>query len=126
MREKIIKLNQYLVKDKKEHIISGGINTMKCRFADINYDISNIYTSVEKRCREYVVPDAAISDEKIVITKEDIDKGFIIYKNICQYRETDFGSAELKLKIHMLEKNLKRFRRGLIVYLCMIVIKRNW
>ena len=45
---------------------------MKCRFADINYDISNIYPGVEKRCREYVVPDAAISDEKIVITKEDI------------------------------------------------------
>lgn len=73
MRDKIIKLNQYLVKDKKEHIISGGINTMKCRFADINYDISNIYTSVEKRCREYVVPDDAICDEKIVITNEDIE-----------------------------------------------------
>ena len=46
---------------------------MKCRFADINYDISNIYPWVEKRCREYSIPDSSICDERIVITKEDIE-----------------------------------------------------
>ena len=46
---------------------------MKCRFADINYDISNMYDSVEKRCREYLIPDDSACDEKIIITKEDID-----------------------------------------------------
>lgn len=47
-----------------------------------------------------------LKENRPKITKEDIDKGFIIYKNICQYRETDFGSAELKLKIHMNRKQM--------------------
>lgn len=46
---------------------------MKCRFADINYDISNIYDGIEKRCREYSIPDSSVCDEKIVITKKDIE-----------------------------------------------------
>lgn len=45
---------------------------MKCRFADINYDISNTYEGVEKRCLEYSIPSSSVCDEKIVITREDI------------------------------------------------------
>ena len=54
---------------------------MKCRFADINYDISNIYEGVAKRCEEYSIPNDAVCDEKIAITKEDIDSE----KNVCGY-----------------------------------------
>ena len=54
---------------------------MKCRFADINYDISNIYEGVAKRCEEYSIPNDAVCDEKIAITKEDIDSE----KNDCGY-----------------------------------------
>ena len=54
---------------------------MKCRFADINYDISNIHRGIAEKCKEYFIPDDAICDEKIVITAEDINAE----KNDCGY-----------------------------------------
>ena len=46
---------------------------MKCRFADINYEINNINPSLENRCREYLIPADAECDELITMTEEDID-----------------------------------------------------
>ena len=46
---------------------------MKCRFADINYEIQNIYPSLENRCRDYLIPDGTACDEKIIMTDRDID-----------------------------------------------------
>ena len=54
---------------------------MKCRFADINYDISNINKGVENRCKEYFISNDAVCDEKIVITADDINSE----KNDCGY-----------------------------------------
>lgn len=46
---------------------------MKCRFADINYKISNIYSDLERACRDYLIPYDSECDEVITITEQDID-----------------------------------------------------
>ena len=46
---------------------------MKCRFADINYEIKNIYPSLEKRCRDYLISENSECDESFIITEKDID-----------------------------------------------------
>lgn len=51
----------------------GTVKIMKCRFADINYEIQNIYPSLEKRCRDYLIPDCSQCDERVIITDGDID-----------------------------------------------------
>ena len=46
---------------------------MKCRFADINYEINSIYSDVDRACRDYLIPYDSECDEVITITEEDID-----------------------------------------------------
>ena len=46
---------------------------MKCRFADINYEINSVYSGVKRACRDYIIPDSSECDEVITITEEDIN-----------------------------------------------------
>ena len=45
---------------------------MKCKIADFNYFIDNIYHSVEKECEQYLISDKEDCELSLSMTKEDI------------------------------------------------------
>ena len=46
---------------------------MKCRIADFNFQIDNIYPGTEKACAQYLIPENEKCDISFKITEKDID-----------------------------------------------------